>query len=91
MFGAGHGSIFKKADIVDQPGDARGFLQELGNPYASVGVDDTGRTGIDWGLYGVPETLVIDSEGKVLLRHPGPITRAIYEKRFAPLLNVALD
>ena len=75
----------------DQPGDARGFLEELGNPYASVGVDNTGRTGIDWGLYGVPETFVIDAEGKVLLRHPGPITRDIYEKRFAPLLNVALD
>ena len=63
------------------------FLAELGNPYSTVGADTTGRKGIDWGIYGVPETFVIDGDGKVLLRHPGPITESIFEKRFAPLLE----
>ncbi|WP_112321410.1 DsbE family thiol:disulfide interchange protein [Oceanibium sediminis] len=71
----------------DQPAAARGFLDELGNPYTAVGADTTGRKGIDWGLYGVPETFVIDAEGKVLLRYPGPVTPEIFERRFAPLLT----
>ncbi|WP_233416945.1 DsbE family thiol:disulfide interchange protein [Halovulum marinum] len=75
----------------DQPEDALGFLRELGNPFTAVGVDAAGRAGIDWGIYGLPETFVIDADGKVLLRHPGPITRAVYETRFQPLLGVALD
>lgn len=71
----------------DQQSNALAFLGELGNPYASVGADTAGRTGIDWGLYGVPETFVINAAGEVLLRHPGPITADIYESRFAPLLG----
>ena len=71
----------------DSARNAQGFLDELGDPFVTVGVDDNGRTGIDWGLYGVPETFVIDGEGTVLLRHAGPITREIYERRFAPLLT----
>ena len=70
----------------DQPENAKAFLAELGNPFAAIGTDDTGRTGIDWGLYGVPETFLIDANGNVLLRHPGPITGRIWQDRFAPLL-----
>ena len=75
----------------DQPANALGFLDELGNPYTAVGMDASGRTGIDWGLYGVPETFVIDGDGKVLLRYPGPITGGVYEDRFADVLGVTLD
>ena len=71
----------------DSAENAQSFLDELGDPFASVGTDENGRTAINWGLYGVPETFVIDGEGNVLLRHAGPITRSIYEQRFAPLLN----
>ena len=71
----------------DKAQDARDFLAELGNPYQSVGVDGKGRTGIEWGLYGVPETFVIDGEGKVLLRHAGPLTRRVYDRQFAPFLG----
>jgi cytochrome c biogenesis protein CcmG/thiol:disulfide interchange protein DsbE len=71
----------------DKGPDARAFLDELGNPYRSVGVDGSGRTGIEWGLYGVPETFVIDAEGKVLLRHAGPLTRRVYDQQFAPILG----
>lgn len=72
----------------DTPANARAFLDELGDPYARIGADPTGRTGIDWGIYGVPETFVIDADGTILLRHPGPITRDVYAARFAPLLEV---
>ncbi|MEM9230836.1 MAG: DsbE family thiol:disulfide interchange protein [Pseudomonadota bacterium] len=71
----------------DSADNARAFLDELGDPFESVGTDSAGRTAINWGLYGVPETFVIDGNGHVLLRHAGPITRSIYDQRFAPLLT----
>ncbi len=58
----------------DKPDAALGFLNDLGNPYAAIGADESGRMGIDWGIYGVPETFIIDGEGKVVTRFPGPIT-----------------
>lgn len=73
----------------DDPRNALGFLEELGDPYKLVGADDTGRNGIEWGLYGVPETFVIDANGTVLLRHPGPLTRRSVADRIAPLLKSA--
>lgn len=71
----------------DRPEDARGFLAELGDPYARIGADPDGRTGLDWGLYGVPETFVIDGAGKVLLRHPGPLTPDVVARRLQPLIE----
>lgn len=70
----------------DAPANARAFLEELGDPYLRIGADDTGRTALDWGIYGVPETFVVDGAGNILLRHPGPVTRDVFETRFAPLL-----
>ncbi len=58
----------------DNPGDAAQFLNELGDPYERIGADRNGRAGIDWGVYGVPETFVIDAEGKIRHKHVGPIT-----------------
>ena len=58
----------------DKPDAALGFLSALGNPYAAIGTDESGRMGIDWGIYGVPETFIIDGDGKVVDRFPGPIT-----------------
>ncbi|MEZ5933708.1 MAG: DsbE family thiol:disulfide interchange protein [Alphaproteobacteria bacterium] len=57
----------------DEPSDAGQFLAALGNPYERIGVDKNGRTGIEWGVYGVPETFVIDAEGKIRHKHVGPI------------------
>lgn len=71
----------------DDPGNALGFLAELGDPYARLGADGTGRNGIEWGIYGVPETFVIDGTGKVLLRFPGPLTPEIVAARIRPLLQ----
>jgi cytochrome c biogenesis protein CcmG/thiol:disulfide interchange protein DsbE len=73
----------------DDPEKALGFLAELGDPYTAVGADPEGRTGLDWGLYGVPETFVIDSDGTVLLRHPGPITRDVLDRRIMPAIDEA--
>lgn len=70
----------------DKPEAALAFLSDLGNPFQRVGADGTGRMGIDWGLYGVPESFVIDGEGKVLLRFPGPITERALEVEIRPAL-----
>jgi cytochrome c biogenesis protein CcmG, thiol:disulfide interchange protein DsbE len=74
----------------DASENARGFLDELGNPYDMIGADESGRTGIDWGIYGVPETFVVGPGGKILFRHPGPLTRDIWENRVAPVVEDAI-
>ena len=70
----------------DDPAKALGYLDELGNPYAALGADLSGRTGLDWGLYGVPETFVIDAKGQILLRFPGPITERAMDATIRPAL-----
>jgi cytochrome c biogenesis protein CcmG/thiol:disulfide interchange protein DsbE len=75
----------------DAPAKALAFLKELGDPYAKVGADASGRIGLDWGIYGVPETFVVDSEGTVLLRFPGPLDRTVVEKRIRPAMAAALS
>ena len=57
----------------DRPGNAVAFLADLGNPYAAIGVDANGRAGIDWGLYGVPETFIVDRDGIIRYKLVGPI------------------
>ncbi|MBO9649801.1 MAG: DsbE family thiol:disulfide interchange protein [Variovorax sp.] len=70
----------------DQPAAARAWLQRLGNPYAATMTDLDGRTGIDFGVYGVPETFVIDRSGRVRFRHAGPMTPEVLEHTLTPLL-----
>jgi len=79
-----HGLNYK-----DGGAGARAFLEELGDPYAQVGVDDTGRTGIEWGVYGVPETFVVSGDGKILFKHVGPIQNDDLEKKILPVLRAA--
>ncbi len=74
------------ANYKDHPEHARSFLSELGNPYTAVGADPDGRIAIDWGVYGIPETFVVDEQGKILMRVAGPITSSILMKRIQPLL-----
>ena len=57
----------------DKQANAAGFLAELGNPYAKIGSDESGRAGIDWGVYGVPETFVIGPDGIIRYKHVGPL------------------
>ena len=56
------------------------WLKELGNPYADVLVDKSGRIAIDWGVYGIPETFIVNSEKIIKYRRVGPITKKIYKK-----------
>jgi cytochrome c biogenesis protein CcmG/thiol:disulfide interchange protein DsbE len=58
----------------DNPENARRFLGALGNPFAAVGVDPNGRTAIEWGVYGVPETFVVAPDGTIRHKHIGPLT-----------------
>lgn len=74
-------------NIRDQPEAAQRFLAELGNPYKGVGADPTGRTAIEWGVYGVPETFVIDAEGRIRYRHVGPLTDVVIADVIRPLLR----
>ena len=73
----------------DKPDNAMGFLEELGNPYLAMGADNSGRMGLNWGLYGVPETYVIDGQGNILLRHAGPITQRVIDNSIRPAIESA--
>jgi len=71
----------------DAPADAAAWLAELGNPYRRIGVDREGRTGIELGLTGVPETYVVDADGRIRYRHAGPITPRDVEESLMPLIE----
>lgn len=74
----------------DKPDDARAFLDELGNPYERIGADADGRAAIEWGVYGVPETFLIDGRGRIRFRLPAPITDDDYVKMIKPALHKML-
>ena len=71
----------------DSEANGLAFLAELGNPYSGIGADPEGRIAIDWGVYGVPETFVVDGNGTVRLRYPGPITASVLADRILPELE----
>ena len=72
----------------DKGEDAQRWLAQFGNPYQVSIVDADGRTGIDYGVYGVPETYVIDAEGVIRYKQIGPLTPAILEQKILPLAMV---
>ncbi len=71
----------------DRPDASIRWLDELGDPFSRIGVDLDGRAGIEWGITGVPETFVIDRDGRVRLRYQGPITREVLEEQIRPVLR----
>jgi len=71
----------------DQREDAKGWLARFGNPYDASLFDDEGRVGIDFGVYGVPETFVIDQNGVIRLKHIGPLTPDVIATKIEPLLK----
>jgi cytochrome c biogenesis protein CcmG/thiol:disulfide interchange protein DsbE len=71
----------------DKPADALGFLQKHGTPYTKLGVDQPGRVAIDWGLYGVPETYLIDKDGIIRWRWAGPLAADTLTQELLPLLK----
>lgn len=71
----------------DAPADAQGWLDANGDPYARTGADITGRVAIDWGVYGVPETYVIDADGRIAFKAIGPLSAEIYQQTIEPVLR----
>jgi cytochrome c biogenesis protein CcmG/thiol:disulfide interchange protein DsbE len=69
-------AVMAGLNYKDEPENARRFLNTLGNPYRVIGADRTGRASIDWGVYGVPETFVVDGQGRILHKHVGPLNEA---------------
>lgn len=77
-----HGLNYK-----DKPDDADRWLNELGDPYTRTGADINGRVGIDWGVYGVPETFVIGRDGRIAYKHIGQLTPKVLQTKIIPLVN----
>jgi cytochrome c biogenesis protein CcmG, thiol:disulfide interchange protein DsbE len=74
-------------DYKDKPEDAAKLLEQFGDPYRGIGLDRDGRVGLDFGVYGVPETYVLDSSGHIRKRFVGPLTAQQVEKELLPLLK----
>lgn len=74
-------------DYKDTNADARAVLDRHGDPYAAVGVDPEGKVGLDYGVYGVPETYVIDRRGVIRYKHIGPLSADILQERILPLIE----
>jgi cytochrome c biogenesis protein CcmG/thiol:disulfide interchange protein DsbE len=74
-------------DYKDQEGDAHRWLANYGNPYTAVVADPDGRTGIEYGVYGVPETFVIDKAGVIRYKQIGPITPKALQDTILPLVR----
>ncbi len=83
--GSGH-KIFG-INYKDTEKNALSFLNSLGNPFFKIGADRNGRVAINWGLYGVPETFIINAKGEIVYRHAGPVTQAIFDREFLPRMS----
>ena len=70
----------------DSPEAALSFLEELGNPYTQIGADTNGRIAVDWGVYGVPETFIIDADGRIAYKHIGPFDQRSLEEEILPIV-----
>jgi cytochrome c biogenesis protein CcmG, thiol:disulfide interchange protein DsbE len=73
----------------DETSQARRFLGRYGNPFTAVGVDADGRGAIEWGVYGMPETFIINGRGEIVYKHVGPITAESLEAKLIPAIRAA--
>ncbi len=71
----------------DDPQKAQALLRVAGNPYVASGVDTDGRVGMDFGIHAVPETFVIDAQGRVRYRHLGPVTPQVWREQLMPVVR----
>lgn len=76
-------------DWKDQRDRAQQWLQQLGNPYQAVAFDSDGRTGVNWGVYGAPETYLVDQQGRVIYKFISPMTQQVWEREFLPRIAAA--
>ena len=94
-----HEYLLKLADEIDIPlyglnwrdrrEDALSWLQQLGDPYVASAYDEDGRVGIDWGVYGAPETFLIGADGVILYKHISPMTEEVWQAEFQPRILAA--
>jgi cytochrome c biogenesis protein CcmG, thiol:disulfide interchange protein DsbE len=73
-------------DYKDKPADAARWLAAIGDPYTRIGADTDGRVAIDWGVYGVPETFVVDRRGIIAYKQIGPVTPVILDRTILPMI-----
>ncbi len=85
--GAESGVAVHGLNYKDRADNARAFLDELGDPFVRVGADKSGRAGIEWGVYGVPETFIISGEGTILYKHIGPLTDWDIDNKLLPFIR----
>jgi len=71
----------------DDPAKARDWLKQHGNPYQQIAIDETGDTAINWGVYGSPETFVLDKKGIIRYKQTGPITQEVWAQTLKPLIE----
>ena len=76
-------------NVKDEPTAARQFLSRYGNPFAAIGADRNGRGSIEWGVYGTPETFVVNPRGVITFKHVGPISKADLETKINPAIEAA--
>jgi cytochrome c biogenesis protein CcmG/thiol:disulfide interchange protein DsbE len=76
-------------DYMDEREKAKQWLAQLGNPYQAVAFDTDGRTAIDWGVYGAPETFLVDAQGRVVYKFISPMTPEVWEHEFLPRIQAA--
>jgi cytochrome c biogenesis protein CcmG, thiol:disulfide interchange protein DsbE len=76
-------------DYMDMQEKAKQWLEQLGNPYTAVAFDTDGRTAIDWGVYGAPETFLVDGHGTVIYKFISPMTQEIWDREFLPRIAAA--
>ena len=74
-------------DYKDKKSDALKFLEKEGNPYNFVGLDNNGNIGLEFGVFGLPETFLLNNEGKIIYKHLGPITIKVVQNEILPLLH----
>jgi cytochrome c biogenesis protein CcmG, thiol:disulfide interchange protein DsbE len=77
-------------DYKDDPVKTKTFLSELGNPYTVLGNDSTGDVAMDFGVYGTPETFIVDKQGMIIYRHVGVINRQVWEDELLPVIKRSL-
>lgn len=73
----------------DKPADAQRFLDRYGNPFTEIGVDEAGRAAIEYGVAALPETFVINGEGRVIYKHVGPINPGDFDEKLLPAIEAA--
>ena len=76
-------------NVKDEPANARQFLNRYGNPFGKLGADRNGRGSIEWGVYGTPETFILNGKGAIVYKHVGPITDADISAKIVPAIEAA--